>query len=164
MEKEFKLIRIDDRLLHAQIILIWLNSMNINTIILVDNDISQNPFLSSVYKLAAPKSIRIETFTEDEMVQYYKESSDEKSIFKRTMVIMKELNTAMNLYKKGIDFAKIQYGGSGINISKKEETRIIKENSMKLLKDFEKLGILVYYQKTPKDKKEKLNEPEKYKG
>lgn len=158
MFNEFKLIRVDNRLIHAQIILKWVKNLNINHIIVVDNEIARNPFLSQVFKLTTPPSLHIEILTDDEMIQYYFCNVSKKTNARRTMIIMKSINTSITLVEKGVVFNKIQIGNTPIAVGKK--THFLHDIKKAYYEQFSYLNrrdIIVYYQRVPEENKVILN-------
>lgn len=53
-----KLIRVDDRLIHGQIITKWIKHYDITAIIAVDDETAKNPVLKSIATMAVPKMIK----------------------------------------------------------------------------------------------------------
>jgi len=48
-----KLVRVDDRLIHGQVVAVWLNAVGANEIVIVDDRTAQDAFLRDVLMLAA---------------------------------------------------------------------------------------------------------------
>ena len=59
-----ELTRVDFRLIHGQVITRWLTQCQINEIVTIDNDLNKDPFMQEVFKMAAPKGVKI-TMDED---------------------------------------------------------------------------------------------------
>ena len=110
MNNEFKLVRIDSRMIHAQIIMIWTKRLNITKLFVVNDEISNNPYISQVYKLMNTNNLKIETFTVDQMISYYEESKLKNSKLNRSMVLAKDFETIIMLLNKGMEFREIQWG------------------------------------------------------
>ena len=51
--------RIDYRLIHGQVITKWLKRSNADKIIVIDDELYNDPFLAEVYKMAAPSGIEV---------------------------------------------------------------------------------------------------------
>lgn len=47
---EIGLIRVDSRLIHGQLITKWLNYSKANVIVVVDDELSKDSFMSEIYK------------------------------------------------------------------------------------------------------------------
>ena len=60
------LVRIDSRLIHGQVCTQWLYRTNSKKVYIVDDEGASNSFLSSIYKMACPVGVELETIsTED---------------------------------------------------------------------------------------------------
>ena len=53
------LTRIDDRLIHGQVVTAWIKQYPINRILIIDDELSQNRLMQRIYKAAAPMGIEI---------------------------------------------------------------------------------------------------------
>ena len=49
-----RLVRVDDRLIHGQVVAVWLRSVGADRIVIVDDRVAADPFLVEVLTLAAP--------------------------------------------------------------------------------------------------------------
>ena len=57
------LVRIDDRLIHGQVMTSWLNYTGANKIMIIDDGVAADPFMKSVLKTCVPANVRLATFT-----------------------------------------------------------------------------------------------------
>ena len=57
---EIGLIRVDSRLIHGQVITKWLNYSKANVIVVVDDELSKDSFMSEIYTASAPNGIVVE--------------------------------------------------------------------------------------------------------
>ena len=55
-----KLVRVDDRLIHGQVVAIWLKALNAHRIVIVDDRTARDEFLREVLILAAPRGVAVE--------------------------------------------------------------------------------------------------------
>ena len=62
------LTRVDFRLIHGQVITRWLKQCDINEIVTVDTALSKDEFMQDVFKMAAPKGVRIRILSVEEAV------------------------------------------------------------------------------------------------
>lgn len=65
------LARIDDRLIHGQVVTYWVRSNDIETIIIVDDEIGQNQMLLDVLKLSKPASVSLYVMASQKFVEKY---------------------------------------------------------------------------------------------
>ena len=107
---EIVLCRIDDRLIHGQVMTSWLNATGANKIMIVDNETAENPFLKSVFKSAVPANVGVGVFNEmkaaDRLVKGFKPND-------RVIVLAKYPQTILSLVEKGASLSKVIVGGMG---------------------------------------------------
>ena len=53
------LTRIDDRLIHGQVVTAWAKITKANRIIVVDDEVAMDEFMVKILKMAAPRSFKI---------------------------------------------------------------------------------------------------------
>lgn len=54
------LCRVDDRLVHGQVVVGWGRPLDLNRIVLVDDEVRQSPWEQELYRMAAPAEIAME--------------------------------------------------------------------------------------------------------
>lgn len=108
--KEIKLVRIDDRLLHTQIILFWLKKFNINTIYIINNQLVKNKYLCQIYQLSTPPHISLKIFSIEQAIAYVNNQKNHRSSL-RIMVLIKNLTNLVTLHKAGFLIDTVQIGG-----------------------------------------------------
>ena len=52
-----KLVRIDDRLIHGQVVAVWLRTVGADRIVIVDDKTAKDDFLRDLMILAAPQGV-----------------------------------------------------------------------------------------------------------
>lgn len=127
------LVRIDDRLIHGQVMTSWLNYLGANKIMVIDDGVAQDPFVKSVLKTCVPANIRMATFTVDKAAERLQKGFPGD----KCIILVKYPETLYRLMKKGIVFDEINIGGMGVsgtrtkffrNISaSEEEKRMMRE-------------------------------------
>jgi mannose/fructose/N-acetylgalactosamine-specific phosphotransferase system component IIB len=55
-----RLVRIDDRLIHGQVVAGWLRALGAQRIVIVDDAAARDEFLREVLTLAAPQGVPVE--------------------------------------------------------------------------------------------------------
>lgn len=111
-----KLVRVDDRLIHGQVVAIWLKALNAKRIVIVDDKTARDDFLREILMLAAPSGVAVEVHdvsTGTERVRSL--ASDPEPIF----VLMRSPITAVKLREAGIDFPLLNVGGMGAGPGRK---------------------------------------------
>lgn len=142
------LTRVDFRLIHGQVITRWLTQLNVNEIITIDTVLSKDSFMQEVFKMAAPKGVKIRIVSVEEAVKIQQSQELEKN---RVMVLFKnvqELNEAVNA---GFVLKEVQIGGLGGGPGRKAVNNAITLDRVDadLLLNMEKNGVHIYFQTTP---------------
>ncbi|MDI9518983.1 MAG: PTS sugar transporter subunit IIB [Bacillota bacterium] len=105
------LARIDDRLVHGQVMTSWLNYLKANVIVVVDDATANNPMLEIVLKSVVPHNIQFYLFTKEQaVVELAKSKKDE-----RIILLVKYPQTLEYLINNGINISEINIGGMAIN-------------------------------------------------
>lgn len=63
------LVRIDDRLIHGQVMTSWLNYTSANKIMIIDDEVANDAFMKSVLKTCVPANVKLATFTVERQQQ-----------------------------------------------------------------------------------------------
>ncbi|HJG48530.1 MAG TPA: PTS sugar transporter subunit IIB [Facklamia tabacinasalis] len=150
-----ELTRIDYRLIHGQVITSWTRQLGINEIVTVDNSLSQDMFMQEVFKMAAPKGVKIKIYSTKEAVEKQQNGDFEKSKILLLFKTVSEIYTAVN---EGLEIKEIQVGGLGGGPGRKAVHNAITldQKDSDMLVELEKKGINIYLQTTPDYLKETL--------
>ena len=147
---EIKLVRVDFRLIHGQVITRWLKQTNANRIIVIDNKLSKDPFMSQVYVMAAPPGINVEMMSVDEAAASWgKNELGNGSL----LMLFKTVSAALEALEKGIPLKRLQIGGLGAGPGRKvvyNQITLNKEDAEKLQK-ISDTGTDVFFQTVPEE-------------
>ena len=143
-----ELTRVDFRLIHGQVITRWLTQCQINEIVTIDTALSKDAFMQEVFKMAAPKGVKITIVNVEDAVKRQQEGAFDKN---RVMVLFKgvaELNAAV---QAGLKLEKVQIGGLGGGPGRKAVHNAITLDraDADTLLELEKMGLEIYFQTTP---------------
>ena len=126
---EIKLVRVDYRLIHGQVVARWLKVCPVRRIVLVDDVLGSDEFMSDIYKMAVPKGTDIDKAKE------VLDNTDD-TVF----LISKDIETCLKLVEKGVELPAINVGAvpneegrklitTGVAISQKELDMLEELNS-----------------------------------
>lgn len=150
------LLRIDDRLVHGQVVTKWIQDSGANTIIIVDDFLATNSYLSNVYKLAAPKGVNVSIYSVNEFCK-----QEQEGAFKdlKLLLLFKSVDSLAKTFDLGFFTEKVQIGGLGASAGKKLVYRTIalSEDEAKQLVAISKKGVEVYFQVVPDDRPQRLD-------
>lgn len=154
--KNIVLARIDDRLIHGQVVVSWLRYVKANEIIVIDEEIAKDDFLKQIVMASAPEEVNSNVFTIEESITYLKEEQGSE----RIIILSKTPQILQTLIEKGIKFEKVNLGGVGFTNNRKRIFKSISLNDEEInsLKEIEKLGTKVEIQILPNDKINSLSE------
>lgn len=145
---EFSLVRIDDRLIHGQVVAVWVKHIRIDRIIIVDDGVAKDPFMQEVLRLAAPPGIKVDVRTIQEAIATLGEGSPQRD---RTMVLLKSPQAARLLFDGGVRFNHLNVGGIGAGPGRKSVFKNISmsDEEKEILKSLVKDGVRITLQTVP---------------
>lgn len=155
MRPEIKHVRIDGRLVHGQVITKWVFITKVNRIIVVDNEIINNPIEKNALKLSTPSNIKLSILGVDSAVTNINEG---KYADQEVMILVKSPDMLRLMVEKGLEIDRINVG----NISQRDNTVQVRPSVFLLKSDADNLqflidkGIDVYAQMIPADPEEKM--------
>ena len=116
------IIRIDDRLIHGQVIVGWARTLNLNKIIVANNELVKDKLKLQMMKLAVPSDISVEFLTLEEAITAYKEN---KWIAYNPILLIESPEDAYKFVAAGCKVKKINVGGLHIQNQRKQITQNI---------------------------------------
>lgn len=113
-------IRVEERLIHGQVVTRWLQALKPDRIIVVDDEVSQSDFQKQMLKIATPQGYKLSIFGVDRCIERLAENpyGDEAVFF-----LIKDVDTVKRLLEKGMLIEKVNIG----NIGGKEGKQLIKQ-------------------------------------
>jgi PTS system mannose-specific IIB component len=109
--------RIDDRLIHGQIIIGWCGSLPIKLMVVCDDEIASNDFETKLLITAAPPNIKTEILTLSETVSEVNNWQIEKKLI---LALIKSPHSLKTLLDKGLKIHKVNVGGIHYQNGRKE--------------------------------------------
>lgn len=136
------LCRIDERLVHGQVMTSWTKQLQIKRIIVVDDDIAKDEFTSLVLTMAAPSGVDVIVKTVNQTFEMI--NNDTSSI--KTMLLFKTIKYAKNLFDTGVDIKSLNIGNTGSAPNRTELTRrvFMSAEEIAIAKELSSRGIDVY--------------------
>lgn len=109
-------IRVDDRLIHGQVVTAWLKQLGAKKIIVIDDLAASNPIISKALTMATPKSVELEIKKiEDAKLSASNYSEDE------TLFITKTVANAKKVIEENKDYQwKLNVGNIGMAPGRKK--------------------------------------------
>lgn len=149
---EVVMARVDDRLIHGQVMTKWSKGMGTNALFVVDNATAKDPFMKDIYTMSTANSgMAIKVFSNDEVVEYW--NSTKFGNYK-VLLLFKTIDAVKEVIEKGVPVKRLNLGG----IAKKKDTKFVLPNvavrpeDFELLKSIESKGVEVFFQVLPESK------------
>ena len=137
-----KLVRVDDRLIHGQVVAVWLRAIGADKIIIIDDATAKDDFLKDVLILAAPRGVPVEVYGIDEgSARVAEVAADDEQAF----LIMKSPETALRLREAGVPIPVLNVGGMGSKPGRRTLFKNISANAEELeaMRSLERMGTRV---------------------
>jgi len=103
-----QLIRIDDRLIHGQVVIGWAGHLKTRQIILCEDSIAQNEWEKELYLSIVPDNIKAKIMTTLELAEYLKDSHLD---LEKTIILVNSPRVIEKLIKLGAPINKVNVGG-----------------------------------------------------
>ena len=145
------LVRVDDRLIHGQIVAVWLKALGADGILVVDDKTAKDEFLREVLELSAPPGVPVEVMTVDEGITRVREATESP---KRVFVLLRSPIAALRLHQAGVPFEVLNVGGLGAGPGRRQLYRNISagEQELEAMRELERRGVRVEFRIVPDDR------------
>lgn len=115
--KEIVLTRIDDRLIHGQVMTSWLNYTGANKIMVIDDQTAGDPFMKTVLKNAVPSNVGLGLFTVSRAAARLKKGFKQGD---KVIILVKYPDTVLSLIEEGVEFEHLNIGGMGAALGREK--------------------------------------------
>ena len=149
------LARVDERLIHGQVITSWLKLCDVNAIVIIDDASATNAFLKRILFAAAPKNIALQVLTEAEAADYLKQDAPAGE---RVLLLAKTPGPMLKTIKSGIELKEITLGNMSGAAGRKRFNKNIfaTEQEVQDFRDIVASGTDIYCQMVPSDAKDDI--------
>lgn len=115
--RDIVLTRIDDRLIHGQVVTAWVKHTEGNRIIVVDDGLAKDAFMQKILKTATPPGITAEVVATDKAAELLK---GEAVKGERIIILVKTPQPLEALLDAGVELKTIVLGGMGLKAGRKK--------------------------------------------
>lgn len=143
------LTRIDDRLIHGQVMTAWIKQKNAVQVVVADDEVAEDEFMINVLEMAVPDEIAIGIFNRDDAVEFMKQGLEAP-----TILLVKGSEILNYMVDHGIEINEIDVGGMGAKEGRSVLYKNISTNpeENKHFLDLIQKGVNVFVQVMPQDK------------
>lgn len=112
--------RVDERLIHGQGQL-WTKSLGCNTVIVANDEVSEDPIQQTLMKTVIPSSVAMRFFSLQKVIDVIHKANPAQTIF----LVIKDLPDALTLVKGGVPIQELNIGNIHNSEGKTKVTRSI---------------------------------------
>ena len=146
------LARIDDRLIHGQIVHAWIEYSKAKHLLIADDFASTDKTSQLMLRLAAPKTIKLVILSLEETINYIKENENEP-IF----LIVRNPESMLKLLNLGLVLSEINLGNIIMTKSQTGRKMLLKnihveQNDVDCLKAIAEKGVYIYIKLVPDER------------
>lgn len=148
--------RIDDRLIHGQVVTTWVNLYQIEQIVILNDKIAGDKTQKNILAMAAPQGIKVKAFGIEKFAEVIKTTP----ITRRTMLLFTTSTDVLEAVERGVDVSELNIGGMRYQEGRERLTKALSVSPAER-EAFKKLlgqGIKITIQMVPKDEKIDLQE------
>lgn len=151
-----KLVRVDHRLVHGQVAVSWFNSLDVNTIFVVNDDVAKDDFRKSAIRLAKPENSKLVMKSVDDSIKAINSGVTDKY---KMLVVVESVDDAVKLINNTGDKIKgLNLGGTKPRENTKNYSKTINltaEEATKLA-DLQNKGVEVWIQQVPSEERQEF--------
>lgn len=140
--------RVDDRLIHGEVVTAWVPTMRATRIIIIDDEVAKDEFNVRVVKALAPAGTKVFVYDVDK--------ASEKLMVEglpdeRLLLLAKSPTTFWRLIQKGVPLKAVNLGGAGIRGQRQPFINNVSLDPEEVLscESMQNNGCRVYYQLVP---------------
>ena len=149
------LARIDDRLIHGQVIEGWVNFLKATCILVADDKVAANPLQRSIMEISVPERLKVIIGKVEEICEKVRSSSLDAE---RAILLFSNPADVVRCLKAGLSFPKINLGGLHFVPGKRKimDVLAVDDADLEALQDILRQGVKVEIQTVPTEKPQLL--------
>jgi PTS system sorbose-specific IIB component len=104
---DIALVRVDNRLVHGQILEAWVPFLRASCLIVVDDEVVSDFFRETVIRMAVPREVQVIIISSKEFAQNY---AFHQGTGETTIVLFSNISDALAVYRLGFRFERLNIG------------------------------------------------------
>ena len=143
--------RVDDRLIHGEVVTAWVPAYRINHILVIDDAIASDQFQKRILKSLSPTNVRVTPLSVAQASKYLQENCNEKE---RILLLSKSPIVYQQLVEQQVQLKAVNLGGMGIRGQRKTFVKNVAcdEQEIAAIKDLIAHNVHVFYQLVPEQR------------
>jgi mannose/fructose/sorbose-specific phosphotransferase system IIB component len=154
---DIQLTRIDDRLIHGQVVVGWAKSLNVQRLVVVNDSIARNAMQKTLMEMAVPSHLKVSFYTVAEAVAEAQLSGNHD----KALVLFSNPVDVLAFLEKGGSLKSVNVGGMHFTEGRKQVCKVlcVTEVDVQAFRKLREKGIELEIRAVPGDLKEPI---EKY--
>lgn len=153
---KLKMVRVDYRMVHGQIVAKWIKFRPVDRLILADDSLVDDPFMGDIYRMAVP----------DREVDIVRLGDVQKAIDRKddtVLLIFKDVASAYTVYKNGLQLPELNVGAVQNSAQRKSVVQgvALSAEEYDTLSEMKAEGVNVFLQPIPENDPVSLGSIEK---
>jgi len=152
MPFNISLVRVDNRLVHGQILEAWLPFTGASSIIIPNDSLASDMFRETIMRMALPRDIELHIFSLDDFQKRHQSAKEDN---RKTLIIFADIQDAFAAYEKGFHFATLNIGNVHRDpfVTACSPSVFLNEEDIDLLAQLsQKKGVRIDIRRVPKEK------------
>lgn len=148
---DFTFVRIDNRLVHGQILEGWVPFVKASRIVVVNDEVAGDLFRETVIRMAVPHDIEVLVYSLDEFSKDYTYGENDG---KNTIILFHDIRDSLEVYKSGFRFNKLNIGNVHCDEGRVScsSSIFLSKNDIADLTYLSDAGVIVELRSVPRDK------------
>lgn len=145
-----ELVRIDDRLVHGQVIIAWCKALTVERIVVIDDGAAQDIFRKMLLEAAVPPGINIIVLPVSQGIEYLRTAA---LTGEKQLILTAGPATVLCLLENGIVFHRVSIGGISFGPGKNRiaQAVFVSDADKEAFKKIQQRGVVVQMQILPHD-------------
>lgn len=142
------LARVDDRLIHGEVVSVWTPNLSVNRILVADDGVAADKFNVRVVKSLAPDGVKVFVSTVEGAIRGLMKDPIPGE---RVMVLTKSPIAYAQMVAAGVPIKEVNLGGMGIRGERKPFIKNVaaSPDEVAAIEEMRAAGVHVYYQLVP---------------
>lgn len=149
------LTRIDNRLIHGQVVTMWTASVGANLLLVANDEVSKDEFRQSLMDMAAPAAAQTRYFSIEKTINIIHKASPSQMI----ALICENPQDVLKLVEGGVPIKKVNIGNMHMAEGKKQVSKAVcvDQSDVDAFKKLKELGIELEIRRVPSESAEDIN-------
>jgi PTS system mannose-specific IIB component len=145
-----ELVRIDDRLIHGQIVIAWSKAIPVERIVVIDDQTAHNLIHKILLETVSPPGVGLSIFDVTQGIQWLRKNCFPEE---KVLLLVTKPATILALVESGLGISKVNVGGMSFSPGKTQLTKTvaIDDTDKHAFKELHKRGITLQIQIVPTD-------------